>query len=143
MKLFKNVLLTLACTCFVPSAFAENIVVIVNDSNNQSLTSSDVKAIYSDNIIQWNDGTSIKAYDLPVKDESRESFSQKVLGTSARATAKEWANRKITNTAKNPPKTKKERLVVASVKKKANAIGYVSESAIKGQDGVKVIMTIK
>ena len=124
-------------------AYAENVVVIVNEANNQNISSSDIKAIYSDNIIQWSDGTPIKVYDLPVKNDAREAFSQNVLGASARATAKEWANRKITNTAKNPPKTKKERLVVASIKKKANAIGYVNESSVQGKKGIKVIMTIK
>ena len=143
MKIYKSVFLILFSLCLTPSVFAENVVVIVNAANSQSLSVSDIKGIYSDNIIQWKDGTGIKVYDLPVKQEAREMFSQQLLGTSARATAKEWANRKITNTAKNPPKTKKERLVVAFVGKKKNAIGYVNESAVEGKKGVKVIMTLK
>ena len=143
MKLVSKILFSLISLSITTVAFAENVVIIVNESNAQTLSADDVKAIYSDNVIQWNNGTAIKVYDLPVKKETREKFSQRIMGTSARAVAKEWANRKITNTAKNPPKTKKERLVVASVKKKENAIGYVSESAIKGKSGIKVIMTLK
>ena len=143
MKFYRNILLITISLLFAPFAIAESVVVIVNEGNTQSLSADDIKGIYSDNVIQWADGKAIKVYDLPVKKEAREKFSQRIMGTSARAVAKEWANRKITNTAKNPPKTKKERLVIASVKKKANAIGYVSESAIKGKSGIKVIMTLK
>jgi len=143
MKLIKQMLFILVLIVVTQSAWAEKVVVIVNEANGQTLSAGDIKGIYSDNVIQWADGTSIKSYDLPVKDGSRESFSQKILGTSARDAAKSWANRKITNTAKNPPKTKKEKLVVLSVKKKKNAIGYVSEAAIAGKTGIKVVMTIE
>jgi ABC-type phosphate transport system substrate-binding protein len=56
--------------------------------------------------------------------------------------AREWANRKITNTAKNPPKTTKEELVPKLVAKDPNAIGYVSASVAEGKEGIKVIMTL-
>ena len=142
MNYIKQMLFILMVMLISQSVWAEKVVVIVNAANSQSLSSSDIKGIYSDNVIQWSDGTAIKSYDLPIKDGSRESFSQKVLGTSARDIAKLWANRKITNTAKNPPKTKKEKLVILSVKKKKNAIGYVSESAAAGKEGIKIVMTI-
>jgi len=140
---YRKIIFLFVIMLFSVTAYAEKVVVIVNASNPQALTSNDIKGIYSDNVIQWENGDAIKVYDLPVKMKARETFSQSILGSSARSVAKDWANRKITNTAKNPPKTKKERLVVASVKKKANAIGYVSESAIVGKTGVKVIMTLK
>ncbi|MDH5257889.1 MAG: substrate-binding domain-containing protein [Gammaproteobacteria bacterium] len=143
MILYRQILFILLAVCFVPMAFAENVVIIVNEANKQSLTADDIKGIYSDNVIQWNNGSPIKSYDLPIKAAERELFSQKIIGTSARAVAKEWANRKITNTAKNPPKTKKEKLIIASVKKDPNAIGYVSESAIEGKSGITVVMTVK
>lgn len=142
MNLMKQILFILLITLVCQVAWAGKVVVIVNEANGQSLSAGDIKGIYTDNIIQWSNGSEIKSYDLPVKDGSRESFSQKVLGVSARDAAKTWANRKITNTAKNPPRTKKEKLVVLSVAKKKNAIGYVSEEAIAGKSGVKVIMTI-
>jgi len=142
MNLIKQILFILVIALVSQVAWAGKVVVIVNEANNQVISTNDIKGIYSDNIIQWADGTDIKSYDLPVKDGSRESFSKKVLGTSARDAAKTWANRKITNTAKNPPKTKKEKLVVLSVKKKKNAIGYVSEEAIAGKTGIKVVLTI-
>jgi len=140
--LFKQIFFILLMTMMAQITWAEKVVVIVNEANDQSISANDIKGIYSDNVIQWADGTTIKSYDLPIKDGNREVFSQNILGTSARDTAKAWANRKITNTAKNPPKTKKEKLVVLQVKKKKNAIGYVSEEAIAGKSGIKVVMRI-
>lgn len=142
MKFYGKILFILVSIFWFSLSFAESVVVITNEKNMQSLSIEDIKGIYTDNLIQWDNGASIKVYDLPVKREAREKFSQKVLGTSARAAAKAWANRKITNTAKNPPKTKKQKLVVAAVKKNKYAIGYVNESAIKGKSGIKVILKI-
>lgn len=122
---------------------AEKVVVIVNAANSASITKDQIKAIYSDNMIAWQNGNTIKAYDLPIKNRARESFSLGVMGISATDVAMEWANKKITNTAKNPPKTQKENLVVMAVAKDANAIGYVSADAIKGRDGVKVVLTLE
>ena len=122
--------------------FAESVVVIVNSANQQDLSASDIKAIYTDKLIQWNDHSTIKSFDLPVEDAVREQFSQKILGVSARDTAREWANRKITNSAKNPAYTKREKMVLLSVKRYRNAIGYVSKSAASGTNGVRVVMTI-
>ena len=50
---------------------------------------------------------------------------------------------KITNTAKNPPKTTKEALVPKLVARDPNAIGYVSASVAEGKQGIKVIMTLE
>lgn len=142
MKFVKQILFILVAISLSQYSWAEKVVVIVNEANGQSLSVNDIKGIYTDNVIQWSDGSEISSYDLPVKNGSREVFSQNILGTSATDVAKSWANRKITNTAKNPPKTKKEKLVVLSVAKKKNAIGYVSESAVAGKSGIKVVMTL-
>lgn len=122
---------------------ADKVVVIVNAKNTQALTSTDIKNIYNDNVVTWSSGASITAYDLPIKSESREAFSQKVLGTSARDTATEWANKKITNTAKNPPVTKPDSVVLSNVAKDPDAIGYVPASAAAGKEGIRVILTIE
>lgn len=142
MKIIMKTLFILGGLVLASAASAESVVVIVNEANAQSISENDIKGIYTDNIIQWSDGSSIKSYDLPTANDAREAFSQKVLGVSAKDAAREWANRKITNTAKNPPKTKKENLVVLSVSKDTTGIGYVNKSAIEGKSGVKVVMTI-
>ena len=137
--------LLMSALCFaVGGAVAgEKVAVIVNAANKQALDVNDVKNMYSDIVIHWANGQSVDMYDLPIKEEARAVFSQKVLGMSAAAAAREWANRKITNTAKNPPKTSKEELVVKRVAKNADAIGYVSAAAAEGKDGIKVLFVLE
>lgn len=142
MKVIKILSAALVLSLASSMAMAEKVAVIVNANNSQNLSKSDIAAIYSDKIVQWSNGKQIKSYDLPVKNSARSTFSEKVLGMSAKDAAKEWANRKITNTAKNPPKTKKERLVLIAVRKNVNAVGYVPAASAKGAKGIKVLMTI-
>ena len=136
--------LVLVLTLPVGSAIAaEKIAVIVNAKNTQTLLAADVKNIYKDNVITWSSGAPISVYDLPVKSEFRETFSQRVLGTSARDAATEWANKKITNSAKNPPTTKPDAVVISNVASEPGAIGYVSADAVAGKEGIRVVLTIE
>ncbi len=104
--------LAIALAFLVQPVFAEPVAVIVNEANTQSLSETDVRNIYEDNVIAWGNGNKVAAYHLPTKAGSRETFSQKVLGKSAKASAMDLANKKITNTAKNPPRTKKDVLII-------------------------------
>ena len=125
------------------AAAGEKVVVIVNAANSQAVTATDLKNMYNDIVIHWGNNQPIDLYDIPVAAEARKVFSEKVLGVSPDEAAREWANRKITNTAKNPPKTTKEELVPKLVAKDPNAIGYVSASVAEGKEGIKVIMTLE
>ena len=132
------------CAALVGTASAgEKVVVIVNEANAQGVTAADLKNMYNDIVIHWNNNEPIDLYDTPVSAEARKIFSEKVLGMSPNEAAREWANRKITNTAKNPPKTTKEELVPKLVARDPNAIGYVSASVAEGKKGIKVIMTLE
>lgn len=122
---------------------ADKVAVIVNVKNSQTLTETDVKNIYNDNVVNWSSGARISAFDLPAKSEAREQFSQKILGTSTRDAATELANKKITNTAKNPPMTKPESVVISNVAKDPDAIGYVAASAAAGKEGIRVLLIIE
>jgi len=125
------------------AAAGDKVVVIVNKANSQGVTATDLKNMYNDIVIHWGNNEPIDLYDTPVSAEARKIFSEKVLGMTPSEAAREWANRKITNTAKNPPKTTKEELVPKLVAKDPNAIGYVSASVAEGKEGIKVIMTLE
>ncbi len=125
-------------------AYAGSIVVIVNKDNSQSLTKAQLKDIYTDKVTTWNDGNRIiKLFELPARSTSREKFSQEILGMSAKESARFWANKKITNTARNLPSKKRESSVVRSVSRNPDAIGYVSKEAAEGNSDVRVILTIE
>lgn len=125
------------------AAAGEKVVVIVNAANTQKVTTADLKNMYSDIVTHWANDQPITLFDVPTAAGAREVFSQAVLGMSAGQAAMVWANRKITNTAKNPPITTKEELVPKFVAKDPNAIGYVSKSVAEGKAGIKIIMTLE
>lgn len=130
-------------TALGTAAAGDKVVVIVNEANSQAVTAADLKNMYNDIVIHWSNNQPIDLFDTPVSAEARKVFSEKVLGVSPDEAAREWANRKITNTAKNPPKTTKEELVPKSVANDPNAIGYVSKSVAEGRAGIKIIMTLE
>ncbi|MDH5219258.1 MAG: hypothetical protein OEX19_16255 [Gammaproteobacteria bacterium] len=142
MKLFKLLGVSFFLISISTQVVAEKVVVIVNDKNMQELNKQDVAAIYSDNIIEWDNGNKIMSYDLPEGDKLRDVFSENILGMSTSEAVREWLNRKITNSARNPPRSRKERLLLLTVKRNGNAIGYVSETAARRTEGVRVVMTI-
>jgi ABC-type phosphate transport system substrate-binding protein len=144
--MIKAIISLLALLCITAAnsvAASDKIVVIVNESNTQTLTAADLKNMYSDIVIHWSNHQPIDMYDTPVSARARQVFSEKILGISANDAAMAWANRKITNTAKNPPKTTKENLVPKYVAKDPNAIGYVSSSVAEGKPGIRIIMTLE
>ena len=120
------------------------IAIIVNKDNPvQSLTLDDIKKFYENDVLQWPDGKRVVLYDLPIKDDARKTFSKRVLGKEATAVAMEWANKKITNTAKNPPLTLKSSVLTrARVGKDPSAIGYLPKSAVKGGK-VRIVAVIE
>ncbi len=75
-KLLCSLLLTLTVGYVVAG---ENVVVIVNEANQQAISQADVKNIYSDQIITWENGNKISAFELPARSTAREVFSSQVL----------------------------------------------------------------
>lgn len=121
----------------------ESVVVIVNKDNQQTLTEQDIKNIYSDIVIEWDNGEDINVLNLPVDTEAREAFSQQVMGQSAERMAAAEYNRKITNTIRNPSDTKSERLVAVTVARNPSAIGYIPKDMLdKVSDKVRVVLEI-
>ncbi len=139
-------LLFLSVSAFLvhPVPAADPVVVIVNSANPvNSLDVDAVRKYYENDLLQWEDGRKVTLYDLRVKDEARETFSRTVLQKEPDTVAMEWANKKITNTAKNPPRTvSSEVLMQARVGKDPGAIGYLRRSALSSE-GVKVVATLE
>ena len=124
------------------ASYAADVAVIVNSSNPEALSIEQIKNIYSYRVTTWRSGKRIVVYNLPNSSESAEVFAQNVLGISAQSAKKAIANRKITNSLNNPPKTKRERLIVALVSRKINAIGYVPVYLVKDEERVRVVAVI-
>lgn len=139
----RSLLLTTALLLSTPAAAEEAVVVIVNSANQQDLTLADVRNIYRDKIVTWENEQRISVYNLPVSHPAREVFSREVLGISAMEAAAAVSNRSITNTLRNIQRTASEQLLITVVSKKHTAIGYCSRKAIRGKLGVRVIATLE
>jgi ABC-type phosphate transport system substrate-binding protein len=143
LKRILSTLLTLVVMSFGPFATAGEVAIIVNSSNNQTLTLEDVKNIYNENATRWSNGKKIKVFDHKPDSPARQVFSSVVLGMSTRQAVAEASNRKITNTTKNPSKTKREQFIISVVARKPNAIGYADAANVKDKKGIRVIQTIR
>ena len=142
-KILVTILALFYVTALEAASAGDKVVVIVNEANKQEITAADLKNMYNDIVIHWDNDQPITLFDTPIKEEAREVFSERILGETAGDAAMAWANRKITNTAKNPPITTKESLIPKFVAKDPNAIGYVSKSVAEGKPGIKIILTLE
>lgn len=120
------------------------VVVIVNAKNPvRSLSLEEIYDYYTNKTLEWPNGKRLVLYNLRVREEARKVFSEKVLGEEPEKVAMEWANKKITNTAKNPPRTvRSEILMQAKVGKDSAAIGYLFKSDVTS-DKVKIVAIIR
>lgn len=133
--------LILSSACFA----GDIIAVIVNKGNSVDfLSESDIRRIYTNNMLEWADGASITIYDLSLQDNLRAGFSEKILGKPPYQVAEEWAHLKINNQAKNPPVTvKSQAIVIRKVSLEKGAIGYVSAGAVKDNPAIKIVRIIQ
>ena len=150
MKIILNVKYVLLVMLFIwtPLVAAETnadsqVVVIVNSKNSQSLSAQQIKNIYSDITTKWENGNRISVFHLPLSNEAREAFSQTIFGESAQKQVSAELNRKITNTIKNPSKTKRARLVKKLVSRNPDAIGYIPKELLGKSKGIRSVLTIK
>ena len=121
------------------------VAVIANIDNGMAQISIPMlKKMYNNDLLQWPDGVPVILYDLDVYNPVRKSFSLSVLGRKSEKIAQEWAHRKITNQALNPPNTiKSERLIMHRVSIQRGAIGYVSLSRTKDREDIKILAILE
>jgi len=118
----------------------DEMVIIVNSRNKQLISFSDIKNMYNDRMTSWPDGTKIKLYNLPIDSPVRIIFSKKILNQTPREAATAVSNRVVKNLLRNSMQTKTARLVVSTVSKNLNAIGYAPYSSVKGKGNLRIIM---
>lgn len=128
---------------FSAASIAEPIVVIVNSANQQELSKQDIKNIYSDIVTHWKNSQRIHLYNLPAQDQARDTFSQAIFGESTREILQEEHNRKITNSIKNPSRTKRASLISTVVRRDKDAIGYLPKSMLKNDNKIRVVLELE
>jgi ABC-type phosphate transport system substrate-binding protein len=133
-----------ALPAVIPTANAAGpIVVIVNSANQQTLSKQDIKNIYSDMVTRWENGERISLYNLPAKEKARDIFSQAVFGETTREIMQLEHNRAITNSVKNPPRTKRASLISTIVRRDKNAIGYLPKDMMRDNKNIRIVLELE
>jgi len=136
----KRFLLVLVTMLFLSQAFAEEYVVIVNVSNNDT----NAKDHYLLKAPAWNNGANVEPYEI---DESgdlkkllvKKAFLKQILGMSFNDYNKHWADLKASGNTNRPTKLKTFSSIKRFVQRKKGGIGYVPRSQAGGD--VKIVAT--
>ncbi len=119
------------------------IVVIVNAQNPvQSLTIKEVRMYYENNLLNWPNGQKVVLYDFNYDGNAPKAFYTRLLNKDSWRIASERAWRKLTNTAKNPPRLVYSATVLQNrVANDPRAMGYILKSDLRNEN-VRVVATI-
>jgi ABC-type phosphate transport system substrate-binding protein len=120
-----------------PARAQETYKVIVNVANPvEGLTKSDAARLFLTRTT-WDTGEPAYPVDLAATSAVRQDFSRDVLGITTAAAVQQW--KKASGEA--PPAVATDREVLAFVRLKRGAIGYVSSAA--SVQGVKIVAIVK
>ena len=120
-----------------PARGQDGYRVIVNAANPmEGLTKSDAARLFLTRAT-WDNGDPVYAVDLAATSPVREEFSRDLLGVTAAAAVQQWKRA----AGAPPPSVATDREVLAFVRLKRGAIGYVSAAA--NLQGVKVLTVVK
>ena len=134
-RLLAFVVATLSCAS--NASAQDRYRIIVNAANPiESLTKSQAARLFLTRT-SWDSGEPAHPVDLAPTSPVRESFSRDVLGLSVAAAIEQWKRAAGPGPGGPPPSLASDREVLAFVRLKRGAIGYVS-AAVDVQ-GVKVV----
>jgi ABC-type phosphate transport system substrate-binding protein len=120
-----------------PARGQDGYRVIVNVANPlEGLTKSEAARLFLTRAT-WDSGEQVYPVNLEVTSAVREEFSRDVLGVTATAATQQWKRA----TGDPPAWMATEREVLAFIRLKRGAIGYVSAAA--NLQGVKVLTIVK
>ena len=101
--------------------------VVVNEKNPvTTLTRAQLSALFLKKTTTWDDGKPVLPLDLPDDAPARKAFSEDVLKKSISAVKSFWQQRIFSGRGVPPAERESEDEVLATLRSKDNAIGYVS-----------------
>lgn len=120
---------------------AENIAVIVNRENTNTIDRAMIAKIYLGSISRWPSGGTIVAYDQPEDNASTSTFAARVLGKPVRVIKDIWAQNVFTGKAIPPKILSSDDEVKKAVARSRNTIGYIRAGSV--DNSVKVVFTVQ
>ena len=120
------------------SAWAADVVVIVNKANANVMDKGGVAKIYTGETKSWPDGGSIVAIDQSEDNPIRADFYSSVLNKSIANMKARWAQNIFSGKGLPPKVVNPDAEVKKIVSTNKNAIGYINASSVDGT--VKVVV---
>lgn len=138
-----NKIFVLLFISFSVSLFAQETVVIVNNSVKEStLSKNDIKKIYLGKTDAWEDGSNVHlAYLDPISTELGSKFFSDVVDVTFQKFSKIWIKKVFSGYGSKPAKFSEEKAIINFVSQNKGAIGFIKASSVT--DAVKVAATIK
>ncbi|WP_222422599.1 type 2 periplasmic-binding domain-containing protein [Rheinheimera sediminis] len=131
----------LGITIFTLSLFSNplysQVAVIVHATNQQALTESDIKNLFTGKLKSFPDGNPVIVLNLPEGDPNQSLFNQKVLGRSDAQVKAFWSKLMFTGKG-TPPKEVTAEEMIKLVSENPSTIGIVDSAAVS--DKVRVLI---
>lgn len=120
---------------------AVELVVIVNDTNRESVSAADLEQVFLRKTTHWDSGDSIIPINAPADSPARREFDRVVLGMSAEESARYWLNQRIRSGINAPREIEDANLAARLVGRLKTAIAYVpADIAV---DHVRIVLRIR
>lgn len=136
MKLSKFVLTMFTLSLFSNPLYCE-VAVIVHTNNQQSLTETDVKNLFTGKLKSFPDGNPAIILSLPEGDPNQSLFNQKVLGRSDAQVKAFWSKLMFTGKG-TPPKEVSAEEMIKLVSENPSTIGIIDSTMVS--DKVRVLI---
>jgi len=127
----------LAASFVRPSHAADALVVVVNSSNHEKPSISELAAIFTTRKQSWSGGRRIVPFNFPPKHSMRVSFDRNLLGMNAEEIARYWVDRRIRGGNAPPKQVSNAHLISRLVGKLDGAIGYLPRKEV--HDGLHIV----
>ena len=118
-----------------------SIKIIVNNINTiESLTKLQITKLFLKEIIEWEDGSTVKPVDQVGESDVRKEFSKEILGKKVESVIHYWHRKIFAGKGVPPPEKKTDIDVIEYVKENPGAIGYVANNTnIEGVKAIKIV----
>jgi ABC-type phosphate transport system substrate-binding protein len=134
----RSVLLFACFSGQVANTYGDEVVIVVNKDNANSIDLAYVAKIYSGAVRSWPDGTPVIALDQPEDTEVRTQFSAKVLNRSVANMKAIWSQNVFSGKGLPPKVIGLDVDVKRAISSNKNAIGYMLASQV--DPSVKVLV---
>lgn len=141
MRILKSIIFLSLISIFLTATqkVKAEISVIVNQNNNSTISSDDIKRIFLGKLKTFPGGTSAVPINLKASNPSRDVFDTSVLHKSSSQIKAYWSKLVFSGKGNPPLEVATDKEAVESVMKDPTAIGYVDSANVAA--GVKVIAT--